>query len=113
MTDVTFDLPQREILGLIGPNGARKTTLFNCINGVYAPEEGQVIFQSQDITGWKPYRVAHLGLARTHQIVQPLDELTVLEAVDAARERGIAEPLLFGDADRIRQVGEENGFDHR
>jgi branched-chain amino acid transport system ATP-binding protein len=81
LTDVTFDLPQGEILGLIGPNGAGKTTLFNCINGVYAPEEGQVIFQGQDITGWKPYRVARLGLARTHQIVQPLDELTVLENV--------------------------------
>jgi branched-chain amino acid transport system ATP-binding protein len=81
LTDVTFDLPQGQILGLIGPNGAGKTTLFNCINGVYAPEEGRVIFQGQDITGWKPYRVARLGLARTHQIVQPLDELTVQENV--------------------------------
>ncbi len=81
LSDVTFDLPQGEILGLIGPNGAGKTTLFNCINGIYAPEEGRVIFQGQDITGWKPYHVARLGLARTHQIVQPLDELTVLENV--------------------------------
>lgn len=81
LADVTFDLPRGEILGLIGPNGAGKTTLFNCINGVYAPEEGRVIFQGKDITGWKPYHVARLGLARTHQIVQPLDELTVLENV--------------------------------
>ena len=63
LTDIAFDLPQGEILGLIGPNGAGKTTLFNCINGVYAPEEGRVIFQGRDITGWKPYRVARLGLA--------------------------------------------------
>ena len=83
LTDVTFDLPQGQILGLIGPNGAGKTTLFNCINGVYAPEDGRVIFRGQDITGWKPYRVAHMGLARTHQIVQPLNELTVLENVMA------------------------------
>ena len=68
-------------IGIIGPNGAGKTTLFNCISGIYAPEEGQVIFQGRDITGWKPYHVAHLGLARTHQIVQPLEELTVLENV--------------------------------
>ena len=80
---VTFDLPQGEILGLIGPNGAGKTTLFNCINGIYTPEEGRVLFRGQDITGWKPYRVARLGLARTHQIVQPLNELTVLENVMA------------------------------
>jgi len=81
VSDVTFDLPQGQILGLIGPNGAGKTTLFNCINGVYAPEEGRVIFQGHDITGWKPYHVARLGLARTHQIVRPLDELTVSENV--------------------------------
>jgi len=80
---VDFDLPQGQILGLIGPNGAGKTTLFNCISGIYAPEEGQIIFQGRDITGSKPYRVARLGLARTHQIVQPLEELTVLENVMA------------------------------
>ena len=83
LSNVTFELPQGQILGLIGPNGAGKTTLFNCINGVYAPDEGQVIFRGQDITGWKPYEVARLGLARTHQIVQPLNELTVLENVMA------------------------------
>jgi len=83
LSNVTFDLPEGQILGLIGPNGAGKTTLFNCINGVYPPDEGRVIFRGQDITGWKPYDVARLGLARTHQIVQPLNELTVLENVMA------------------------------
>ncbi len=83
LADVTFDLPTGQILGLIGPNGAGKTTLFNCINGVYAPDEGRVRFRGKDITGWKPYHVAHLGLARTHQIVRPLEELSVLQNVMA------------------------------
>lgn len=83
LTKVTFDLPEGQILGLIGPNGAGKTTLFNVINGVYPPEEGRVIFRGQDITGWKPYHVARLGLARTFQIVQPLSGLTVLQNVMA------------------------------
>ncbi len=83
LCEVSFDLPEGEILGLIGPNGAGKTTLFNCINGVYPPDGGKVFFQGKDITGWKPYHVAHLGLARTHQIVLPLEELTVLENVMA------------------------------
>ncbi|HUW13553.1 MAG TPA: ABC transporter ATP-binding protein [Anaerolineae bacterium] len=83
LTSVSFDLPEGQILGLIGPNGAGKTTLFNCINGVFLADSGKVIFRGQDISGWKPYRVAHLGLARTHQIVQPLNELTVLENVMA------------------------------
>ena len=81
LAHATFDLPRGQILGLIGPNGAGKTTLFNCINGVYPPEEGQVLFLGEDITGLKPYQIARRGLARTHQIVQPLEELTVLENV--------------------------------
>ncbi len=81
LAHATFDLPEGQILGLIGPNGAGKTTLFNCINGIYPPEEGQILFQGKNITGMKPYRIAQLGLARTHQIVQPLEELTVLENV--------------------------------
>lgn len=77
--DVSFDLEEGEILGLIGPNGAGKTTLFNCINGVYPPTEGKVIFNGTDITGSPTYRASHLGLSRTHQIVRPLNELTVRE----------------------------------
>ncbi len=81
VNDVSFDLPEGQILGLIGPNGAGKTTLFNCINGVYPPTEGQVIFKGEDITGLKTYNVAHRNLARTHQIVKPMNDLTVNENV--------------------------------
>ena len=81
LSDVTFDLPEGQILGLIGPNGAGKTTLFNCISGVYAPSEGRVVFRNEDVTGSKPYLMAHRGMARTHQIVRPLNELTVRENV--------------------------------
>ena len=83
LSSVTFDLPRGQILGLIGPNGAGKTTLFNVVNGVYPPESGRVILRGTDITGWQPYNVARLGLARTHQIVRPLNELSVLENVMA------------------------------
>ena len=81
LTSVTFDLPQGQILGLIGPNGAGKTTLFNAINGVYPPEEGRIMFRDKDVTRAKPSVHAHLGMARTHQIVQPLNELSVRENV--------------------------------
>ncbi len=81
VNDVSFELYEGEILGLIGPNGAGKTTLFNCIDGVYTPEEGRILFRKQDITGWKPYDVARFGMARTHQIVRPLADLTVREHV--------------------------------
>lgn len=81
LEDVTFDLPEGQILGLIGPNGAGKTTLFNVINGVYRPDEGRVIFRGEDVTGMKPYDLAMRGLARTHQIVRPLNDLSVRENV--------------------------------
>jgi len=78
---VTFDLPEGQIMGLIGPNGAGKTTLFNVINGVYAPDEGKVIFRDEDVSGKAPYELARRGLARTHQIVRPLNDLTIRENV--------------------------------
>jgi len=81
LTNVSFDLPQGEILGLIGPNGAGKTTLFNVINGVYHPEQGRVTFRGEDITGLPSYEVARRGLARAHQVVRPLSDLTVRENV--------------------------------
>ena len=81
LLNVTFDLPRGQILGLIGPNGAGKTTLFNVINGVYRPDTGRIIFRDKDVTGFKPYQLAKMGMARTHQIVRPLNELSVRENV--------------------------------
>src|SRR6266508_3887277 len=81
LTNITFDVPKGQILGLIGPNGAGKTTLFNVINGVYPPSEGRVIFREKNIRGLKPYHLARMGMARTHQIVRPLNELTARENV--------------------------------
>ncbi|MHB9287960.1 ABC transporter ATP-binding protein [Halobacteriales archaeon Cl-PHB] len=81
LDDVSFDVRSNEILGLIGPNGAGKTTLFNCINGQFAPTNGTIRFNGDDITGMSPHEIARLGLGRTFQIVRPLEDLTVLENV--------------------------------
>ncbi len=78
---VTFNLEEGRILGLIGPNGAGKTTLFNVINGVYKPDAGKISFRGEDISGKPSYEVASRGLARTYQVVRPLQELTVRENV--------------------------------
>jgi branched-chain amino acid transport system ATP-binding protein len=102
LSNVTFDLPEGQILGLIGPNGAGKTTLFNVINGVYPPNQGRVIFLDKDVTGLKPYHIARRGLARTHQIVRPLNELTVRENVMVGscfgrEESGLAEAARISE----------------
>jgi branched-chain amino acid transport system ATP-binding protein len=109
LTHVTFDLPEGQILGLIGPNGAGKTTLFNVINGVYTPSAGRVIFRGEDITGKPSYEVSRRGLARAHQVVRPLTELTVRENVMVGACFG-REGLSLGAASRkaeeaLAQVG--------
>jgi branched-chain amino acid transport system ATP-binding protein len=115
--DLSFEVREGEILGLIGPNGAGKSTLFNLINGVFAPDSGRIAFNGIDITGAKPYRVARHGLARTHQIVQPLTQMTVLEnctvgacfgrhnlPLGRAREAALEAVAVAGLADRMQTL---------
>ncbi|GAM07806.1 high-affinity branched-chain amino acid transport ATP-binding protein LivG [Geobacter sp. OR-1] len=84
LTDVSFDVRKDEILGLIGPNGAGKTTLFNVVNGFYAPSKGEVFFKGSRISGLKPHRICALGMARTFQVVKPLQRMSVLDNVIAS-----------------------------
>ncbi len=115
--DLSFEVRENEILGLIGPNGAGKSTLFNLINGVFAPDGGRIVFNGIDITGEKPYLVARHGLARTHQIVQPLTQMTVLEnctvgacfgrhnlPLGRAREAALEAIAVAGLADRAETL---------
>ncbi len=98
ISDVSFGLEKGEILGLIGPNGAGKTTLFNVVNGFYEPSRGEVFFKGQKISGLKPHQVCKRGLARTFQVVKPLQRMSVLDNVIAsaflrAKSRAEAEEL--------------------
>ena len=81
LNDVSFQVAEGEILGLIGPNGSGKSTAINVITGFYTPQKGQVRFQGKDITGGKPHRIARLGLTRTFQLTQLLAKATVLDNV--------------------------------
>jgi branched-chain amino acid transport system ATP-binding protein len=101
--DVSFTVKEHEILGLIGPNGAGKSTLFNLINGVFKPDTGHIMLRGADITGMAPYLVARAGLARTHQIVQPLGAMSVRENCTVGACFG-RENLPLGAA---RQIAEE------
>jgi len=84
LTDISFMVAKGEILGLIGPNGAGKTTLFNVVNGFYRPSKGEVLLNGKNISGYKPHRICRLGLARTFQVVKPLQRMSVLDNVIAS-----------------------------
>ena len=79
-----FSITEGQITGLIGPNGSGKSTLFNLISGFYSADNGEIIFNGEDIAGYKPYHIAKLGIARTFQIVRPFLELSVLDNVAVA-----------------------------
>ncbi len=111
--DLTFRIAEGEILGLIGPNGAGKSTVFNLINGVYPPDKGRVVFRGADITGQVPYRVVRHGLARTHQIVQPLMGMTVLENCVVGACFGRENLPLHKAEDVAREVAALVGLDDR
>ena len=84
VTDVSFDIRKGEILALIGPNGAGKTTVFNVVNGFYKPSKGEIWFKGRNISGLKPHRICKLGMARTFQVVKPLQRMSVLDNVVAS-----------------------------
>lgn len=75
LMDVSFDIFPGDVFGIIGPNGSGKTTLINCITGFIKPEAGKVAFKGKDITGWKPHKIADIGIARTFQIMRPYHSL--------------------------------------
>ena len=91
-----------QIVGIVGPNGSGKTTTFACVSGFYKPEEGSVLFDGIDITGKHPYEIARLGIARTFQIVQSFEDMTVLDNVAL----GALKPQLDGSSCSLEEAKE-------
>jgi len=89
--DVSFQVAEGEILGLIGPNGSGKSTIFNLVAGALKPDAGSVRFRGAEIGGRPAYRVAHAGIARTYQIPRPFRKLSLLENVALAAFYGNGE----------------------
>ena len=77
--DLSFEVRQGEILGLMGPNGAGKTTVFNLLTGVFKPDQGSITFEGRDITNDPPAKRCRLGIGRTYQIPRPFEKMSVFE----------------------------------
>ena len=109
---VNFTIREGELVGLIGPNGAGKSTLYNLIAGAIRPTAGAIVLNGMEVTGWKPYRAAKAGVARTFQIPKPYRNLNVIDNVvvsalmhhrSVAEARAAAESILvdFGLSDYL------------
>jgi branched-chain amino acid transport system ATP-binding protein len=88
LNQVSFEVREGEILGLIGPNGSGKTTLFNCVSGALPPTAGSIRFRGDEIGGLTPDRICHRGIARTFQIPRPFRKLSILDNVAVAAHYG-------------------------
>ena len=75
ISDLNFEIAEGELLGMIGPNGSGKTTAVNLITGFVKPSEGNIHYRGKNITGWPPYKIVRLGIARTFQMVKPCYQL--------------------------------------
>jgi branched-chain amino acid transport system ATP-binding protein len=93
---VSFEVAKGVVKAVIGPNGAGKTTLFNLVTGFLAPQAGRIVFAGDEIQGRPAHRIARRGIARTFQLVQLFDHMTVLENVMVGRHRLSNSGLLAG-----------------
>jgi branched-chain amino acid transport system ATP-binding protein len=89
VNDVSFDILAHDLVAIIGPNGARKTTLFNTITGIYSPTSGSVIFNQKDLKNIKSSDVTELGIARTFQNIRLFKDLTVIDNIKLAKHTRI------------------------
>ncbi len=93
VNQVSFEVREGEILGLIGPNGSGKSTTFNLIAGNLRPSSGSIRLQGREICGLPAHAICHQGVARTFQIPRPFRKLSLLENVMLA--------AYYGEAGRI------------
>lgn len=85
LTDVSFDVGDRELFAIIGPNGAGKTSIFNCLSGVYRPQDGTITLCGESLRGKRPDAIARLGIARMFQNIELFENLTVLDNIKLGR----------------------------
>ncbi len=94
LKDVSFEVYEKEVVGIIGPNGSGKTTLINCITGFVKPSSGRVFFKGKEITNFAPHKIVNMGIARTFQIMRPYYSLPAY--------KNLIVPLM---SSRVRKLG--------
>jgi ABC-type branched-subunit amino acid transport system ATPase component len=113
--DLSFELFDGELLGLIGPNGSGKTTAVNLITGFVKPTQGEILYRGRAITGWPPYKIVRLGIARTFQMVKPFYQLPAYKNMIVPLYSPRVKQMVggrYGDRDAVAlDLLEEVGFE--
>ena len=82
---VSLEIPEEKIVTIIGPNGSGKTTFFNCLTGIYRPDEGEILYQGKSILRLSPDAIACQGVARTFQNLRLFMNMNVLDNILVGR----------------------------
>jgi len=106
--DVDLTVHTGELISIIGPNGAGKTSLLNCITGYYHPQKGEILFNGEDVTGFRPHEITKKGIGRTYQNIELFPGMTVLANMLLARhlycDYSIGSAALFSSSVRKQEV---------
>ncbi len=115
LRNVTLEIAEGEVVGLIGPNGSGKTTLFNVISGLFPADRGVIRFRGYNLAGLRPDQIAALGIARTFQTPRVFHRMTVWENLACAVFAGAPRTSTLGVDDRrhVEALLEKSGLDHR
>src|ERR1700722_2729135 len=104
---ISFEVRAGESVGLVGPNGAGKTTLFNCVCGQLRPEQGDIVFDGQALTGLPTFKRARLGIGRTYQRVEVFTDMSVRDHLMVAERSRRGEGRLWKDLLNMSSVTKE------
>ena len=104
LQEVSVGIAEAETLAIIGPNGSGKTSLFNCITGIYRPSAGAISFRGEAVLGRSPDAVTRLGIARTFQNLRLFHNMTVLDNLMVGRHLHFEKSFV---AAVLRRRGEE------
>jgi len=96
LSELSFEVRDREIFALIGPNGAGKSTVFNVITGLYRPLAGRVTLAGEDVLALAPHAIARRGVARTFQNTEVFRQLTALDNVLIGRHAHLRAGVIRG-----------------
>ena len=115
--DASVEVLEGRINGLIGPNGSGKTTFFNLVTGMIAPDAGDVVFRDRHLEGRAPHRIARSGIGRTFQVTRVFPRMTALEnLLVAVRRAGLREVLRSAmrgrEVERAEHWLERVGLEH-
>jgi branched-chain amino acid transport system ATP-binding protein len=104
LNGIDLAVRNHEILSIIGPNGSGKTTLFNCLTGIYHPDEGDIVYQGESLLGLSPDAIAIRGIARTFQNLRLFMNMNVLDNLMLGRHVHMKKNIF---AALLRLRGEE------